>query len=60
LAVADGACGDMAAVAARLERIPTQHPLVSVPLGPVVGAHTGPQTVGVCYLIPAVPGATGE
>ena len=33
--------------------IPTEHPLVSVDLGPVVGTHAGPNTVGVCYIIPA-------
>jgi fatty acid-binding protein DegV len=27
--------------------------LVSVQLGPVVGTHTGPNTVGVCYLVAA-------
>jgi fatty acid-binding protein DegV len=57
LAVADGACDDFADVLARLERHPTEHPLVSVQLGPVVGTHTGPNTVGVCYIVAA--GAAG-
>ena len=52
LAVADGACDDIADVLAQLGSIATAHPLVPVQLGPVVGAHTGPNTVGVCYLIP--------
>jgi len=40
-------------VLARLSDIPTEHPLVSVDLGPVVGTHAGPNTVGVCYIVPA-------
>ena len=39
-------------VLARLSTIPTEHPLVSVDLGPVVGTHAGPNTVGVCYIVP--------
>jgi fatty acid-binding protein DegV len=35
-----------------LKAIPGQHPLLSVQLGPVVGSHTGPNTVGVCYIVP--------
>ena len=38
--------------------IPTEHPLVSVDLGPVVGTHAGPNTVGVCYIIPASAAGT--
>ncbi len=53
LAVADGACDDLPDVIARLEGIATEHPLLSVDLGPVVGTHTGPNTVGVCYIVPA-------
>jgi DegV family protein with EDD domain len=53
LAVADGACDDIDEVLAGLQEIPGQHPLLSVQLGPVVGSHTGPNTVGVCSIIPA-------
>jgi len=53
LALADGACDDIADVLERLGDIPVQYPLVSVQLGPVVGSHTGPNTVGVCYIVPA-------
>jgi DegV family protein with EDD domain len=53
LAVADGACDDIDEVLAGLQKVPGQHPLLSVQLGPVVGSHTGPNTVGVCYIIPA-------
>jgi len=51
LAVADGACDDFPDVLARLKAISTEHPLLAVPLGPVVGTHTGPNTVGVCYIV---------
>jgi DegV family protein with EDD domain len=53
LAVADGACDDFGDVLARLGDIVTEHPLVAVDLGPVVGTHAGPNTVGVCYIVPA-------
>jgi DegV family protein with EDD domain len=52
LAVADGACDDIDDVLASLRAVPGQHPLLSVQLGPVVGSHTGPSTVGVCYIVP--------
>jgi DegV family protein with EDD domain len=52
LAVCDGANDDLDAVLAGLEKVPTQHALLSVQLGPVVGSHTGPNTVGVCYIVP--------
>src|ERR1700722_6326114 len=53
VAVADGACDDFPDVIARLEGIATEHPLLSVDLGPVVGTHAGPNTVGICYIVPA-------
>jgi DegV family protein with EDD domain len=60
LAVADGACDDIDDVLARLKDIPSTYPLVSVQLGPVVGTHAGPNTVGVCYLVAAgADGAAG-
>ncbi|HVA09148.1 MAG TPA: DegV family protein [Acidimicrobiales bacterium] len=51
LAVADGACDDIDDVLVQLQTIKSKSPLVSVQLGPVVGAHTGPNTVGVCYIL---------
>jgi DegV family protein with EDD domain len=51
LAAADGACDDFADVLARLSAIETEHPIVAVQLGPVVGTHTGPNTVGLCYIV---------
>jgi DegV family protein with EDD domain len=53
IAVADGACDDFPDVRARIEEIATEHPLISADLGPVVGTHAGPNTVGVCYIVPA-------
>jgi DegV family protein with EDD domain len=52
LAVADGANDDIDEVLTSLHAIASQHPLLSVNLGPVVGSHTGPNTVGVCYIVP--------
>ena len=34
--------------------------LVSVDLGPVVGTHAGPSTVGVCYIVPTRAPGTGR
>ena len=52
MAVADGACDDIDDVLALIRAIPGQPPLLAVQLGPVVGSHTGPNTVGVCYIVP--------
>jgi DegV family protein with EDD domain len=60
LAVADGACDDIVDVRAKVSDIPVEHPLVAVQLGPVVGSHAGPNTVGVCYIVAAGPGGAGE
>ena len=37
-----------------LEGVPTDHPLVVTDLGPVVGTHTGPGTIGVCLRDPGL------
>ena len=58
LAVADGACDDFPDVLARVADIDTEHPLLAVDLGPVVGTHAGPNTVGVCYIVPASAAGT--
>ncbi len=60
LAVADGACDDIDEVLAVINAIPGEHPLLSVQLGPVVGSHTGPNTVGVCYIVPASTAAADD
>ena len=60
LGVADGACDDITDVLKQISAIDVEHPLVSVQLGPVVGSHTGPNTVGVCYIVSARPAGAGE
>jgi len=50
LAVCNGAAPDIAEVLTMLEGVPTDHPLVVSDLGPVVGTHTGPGTVGLCIV----------
>jgi DegV family protein with EDD domain len=60
LGVADGACDDIADVLQRLSGIAVEHPMVSVQLGPVVGAHTGPNTVGVCYIVATGHAGSGD
>jgi DegV family protein with EDD domain len=52
LAVCDGAAPDIDAIVDRLRKIEVAHELVVTDLGPVVGTHTGPGTVGVCYQLP--------
>jgi DegV family protein with EDD domain len=55
IAVADGACDDFAHVLQSMKDIATEHPLLPVDLGPVVGTHAGPNTVGVCYIVRGAP-----
>ncbi len=50
LAVCDGAATDIDDFLAMLEGVKTEYPLVVTDLGPVVGTHTGPGTIGVCLL----------
>jgi DegV family protein with EDD domain len=60
LAIADGANDDIATVLDGLKSTPVAHPMLSVYLGPVVGSHTGPATVGVCYLVPTAATALDD
>ena len=53
LAVCDGAAPDIDAVVERLRSVEVAHELVVCDLGPVIGTHSGPGTVGVCYQLPA-------
>jgi DegV family protein with EDD domain len=50
LAVCNGAATDIDEFLAMLDGVKSEHPLVVVDLGPVVGTHTGPGTIGVCFL----------
>lgn len=49
LAVASGAAEDIGVLVAMLDEVEVAHPLLTVELGPVVGTHTGPGAIGVCY-----------
>ena len=49
LAVANGVAPDIDELLALLENARPQHDLVQSDLGPVIGAHAGPGTVGVCF-----------
>lgn len=53
LAVANGAAPDLDALLSMLDSAEVEHEMVVVDLGPVVGTHAGPGTVGVCYLVAA-------
>jgi DegV family protein with EDD domain len=50
IAVCNGAATDIDEFVGLLNGVKSEHPLVVVDLGPVVGTHTGPGTVGLCML----------
>lgn len=50
IAVANGAAGDIDDFLAMLQAVKAEHPVVVVDLGPVVGTHTGPGTIGLCMI----------
>lgn len=50
LAVCNGAAPDLDVFLGLLDGIPVEHPLVVVDLGPVVGTHAGPGTIGACIV----------
>lgn len=49
VAVANGAAADIGEVVSRLKDLDTAHELVVSDLGPVIGAHGGPGTIGLCF-----------
>jgi DegV family protein with EDD domain len=51
LAVCNGAATDIDEFLEMIENVQTEHPLVLTDLGPVVGTHTGPGTIGVCMVL---------
>lgn len=55
LALVNGAAGDVDTVLAAVRQVPSRHELVVSDLGPVVGSHAGPGTIGLC-LVQAEPG----
>lgn len=50
IAVAHGAAADIDTVVGLLADVKSEHPLIVSQLGPVVGTHTGPGTIGVCMV----------
>jgi DegV family protein with EDD domain len=50
LAVCNGAAKDVDEFLHMLDGVKTEHPMVVVDLGPVVGTHTGPGTIGTCMV----------
>ena len=51
LAVCNGAATDIDEFLDMIQNVRTEHPLVLTDLGPVVGTHTGPGTIGVCMVL---------
>jgi DegV family protein with EDD domain len=51
IALADGRASDAGEVADKLRRAKSAHPLEVSTLGPVVGSHTGPGSLGVCFML---------
>ncbi len=50
MAVSNGAAADIDDFLPMLDGVQIEHPLVVVDLGPVVGTHTGPGTVGLSFV----------
>ncbi len=50
IAVADGAATDIDDFLALLGDVKSEHPIIVSQLGPVVGTHTGPGTIGLCMI----------
>jgi len=50
LAVCNGAATDIDSFLEMIEGVRSEHPPVVVDLGPVVGTHTGPGTIGLCMV----------
>jgi DegV family protein with EDD domain len=53
VAVANGAAADLDDFLAMLAPVASEHPVVVTDLGPVVGTHTGPGTIGLCLITDA-------
>lgn len=49
LAICNGAATDLNELTEQLQDLPVDHPVLTTDLGPVVGTHSGPGTVGVAY-----------
>jgi DegV family protein with EDD domain len=51
IALADGRSSDTDDVVASLSRVSSEYPLEISDLGPVVGSHTGPASLGLCFIL---------
>ncbi len=51
IALADGRSTDAEEIAVMLRKAKSEHPLELSSLGPVVGSHTGPSSLGVCFMV---------
>jgi DegV family protein with EDD domain len=51
LAIANGMARDIDELVSLLEKARPEHEMVMTDLGPVIGAHAGPGTVGVCFQV---------
>jgi DegV family protein with EDD domain len=51
VALADGRAPDAGEVIELLNRATSEHPLETSILGPVVGSHAGPGSLGVCFIV---------
>jgi DegV family protein with EDD domain len=60
LAVASGEADDVGTLLELLAGVEVAHPIEVVPLGPVVGTHAGPGTIGVCYQLKSGPGTPDD
>ena len=50
IAVSHGAASDIDDFLALVADVSSEHPIVVTQLGPVVGTHTGPATIGLCMI----------
>jgi len=57
VAIASGAAADVGVVVDGLADVDTQHAVLVSELGPVVGTHAGPGTIGVAYVLPGADDA---
>ncbi len=53
LVICNGIASDIELVSTPLSKVEVDYEMLAVDLGPVVGTHTGPGSIGVCYLSPA-------
>jgi fatty acid-binding protein DegV len=51
VALADGRSPDAGEVIELLSKATSEHPLETSILGPVVGSHAGPGSLGVCFIL---------